>query len=71
MACQRHGSGGDMATPFTHAVVDDMGEVIKKYRWTAREYKWFKDNNPSRVVIILPKEKVEVFNLNNYEECLF
>ena len=27
-------------TPFTHAIVDDDGEVIRQYRWSAKEAKW-------------------------------
>ena len=33
--------------PFSHAILDDDGEVIRKHRWSNREAKWFKDNNPS------------------------
>jgi hypothetical protein len=33
------GIGGNMATPFTHAIVDDMGDIIRKYRWSSKEAK--------------------------------
>jgi hypothetical protein len=57
--------------PFSYAVVDDEGEVIRKYRWSVKEAKWFTDNNPSVKVIRLEKEPIqtqtqiqqELFNL--------
>ena len=57
--------------PFSYAVVDDEGEVIRKYRWSVKEAKWFTDNNPSIKVIRLEKEPIqtqtqiqqELFNL--------
>jgi hypothetical protein len=39
---------------FTHAVVDD-GDIIRKYRWSKREAKWYKDSHPDIDVIELPK----------------
>ena len=53
---------------FTHAVVDD-GDIIRKYRWSKREAKWYKDTHPDLDVIELPKEKVKPFNTNDYEEA--
>jgi hypothetical protein len=53
---------------FTHAVVDD-GEIIRKYRWSKREAKWYKDSHPDIDVIELPKTPKEVFNTNDYEEA--
>jgi hypothetical protein len=58
--------------PFTHAVLDDDGEVIRKHRWSHREAKWFTDNNPHVIIVKLPKEIRVRENL--YElvgECLF
>ena len=57
--------------PFSYAVIDDEGEVIRKYRWSVKEAKWFTDNNPSVKVIRLEKEPIqtqtqiqqELFNL--------
>jgi hypothetical protein len=57
--------------PFTYAVVDDEGEVIRKHRWSVKEAKWFTDNNPHVKVIKLDKEpqktqpqiQQELFNL--------
>ena len=53
---------------FTHAVVDD-GDIIRKYRWSKREAKWYKDTHPDLDVVELPKAPKEVFNTNNYEEA--
>jgi hypothetical protein len=41
--------------PFSYAVVDDEGEVIRKYRWSVKEAKWFTDNNPHVKVVKLEK----------------
>ena len=54
----------------THAVVDD-GDILRKYRWSKREAKWYKDSHPNIDVIELPKTPKEVFNTNNYEEALY
>jgi hypothetical protein len=43
--------------PFTYATVDDDGEVIRQYRWSVKEAKWFTEKNPHAKVIRL--EKVE------------
>ena len=49
--------------PFTHAILDDEGEIIRKHRWSRKEAKWFTDNNKDVIVKELPKEKiVEEFN---------
>ena len=48
-----------MAIPFSHAIIDDEGEIIRKHRWSAKEAKWFAENNPSVKVIKLVKEKVK------------
>jgi len=53
---------------FTHAVVDD-GDIIRKYRWSKREAKWYKDSHPDIDVIQLPKEEVKPFNFDDYEEA--
>ena len=45
--------------PFSYAVVDDEGEVIRKHRWSVKEAKWFTDNNPSVKVIRLEKEPIQ------------
>ena len=58
--------------PFSYAIVDDEGEVIRKHRWSVKEAKWFTENNPDVKVIKLdkPKEvKEDLFQLVG--ECLF
>lgn len=62
--------------PFSYAIVDDDGEVIRKHRWSVKEAKWFTDNNPHVKVVKLDKPKEptatqiqqELFNLVG--ECL-
>jgi hypothetical protein len=58
--------------PFSYAIVDDEGEVIRKHRWSVKEAKWFTENNPDVKVVKLdkPKEvKEDLFKLVG--ECLF
>ena len=58
--------------PFSYAIIDDEGEVIRKYRWSVKEAKWFTENNPDVKVIKLDKPKVvkeDLFQLVG--ECLF
>ena len=58
--------------PFSHAVIDDDGEVIRKHRWSVKEAKWFTDNNPHVKVVKLDKPvevKEDLFALVG--ECLF
>ena len=54
--------------PFSHAIIDEMGDVVRKFRWSAKEAKWHKDQGKN--VIALPKEPKVVFDTNDYEECL-
>jgi DNA/RNA-binding domain of Phe-tRNA-synthetase-like protein len=61
-----------MSLPFTHAIVDDEGEIIRKYRWSNKEAKWFTENNKDAIVIKLDKPivvKEDLFELVG--ECLF
>jgi len=58
--------------PFSYAIIDDEGEVIRKHRWSVKEAKWFTENNPDVRVVKLdkPKEvKEDLFQLVG--ECLF
>ena len=58
--------------PFSYAIVDDLGEVIRKHRWSVKEAKWFTENNPDVKVIKLDKPivvKEDLFQLVG--ECLF
>jgi len=58
-----------MSLPFTYAIVDDDGDIIRKYRWNVREAKWHKEQGS--IVIKLEVVKEIPFDSNNYEECLF
>lgn len=58
-----------MSIPFSHAIVDDAGEIIRKFRWSIKEAKWHKDRGEN--VMVLPKEKKVKLDLSIYEECLF
>lgn len=67
---------GSRMIPFTYATVDDDGEVIRKFRWSVKEAKWFTDNNPCVKLIKLevPKQPTnsEIFTeaFNMVGECL-
>jgi len=59
-----------MSLPFTYAIVDDMGDIIRKYRWNVREAKWHKEQGSIVIKLEVIKEvKEDVFAL--VEECLF
>jgi len=61
-----------MSLPFTHATLDDDGEIIRKYRWSQKEAKWFTENNKDVIVIKLDKPIVVKENLFELVgECLF
>lgn len=48
---------------FTHAVMDD-GDMIRKYRWSNKEAKWYQDTHKDIQVIRLSKApKENVFDL--------
>ena len=53
-----------MATSFTYAVVDDMGDIIRKYRWNAREAKWHKEQGS----IVIKLEVIKETENNSYDE---
>ena len=62
--------------PFSYAIIDDEGEVIRKHRWSVKEAKWFTDNNPSVKVIkleVVKETKEDIFNsaFKLVGECLF
>jgi hypothetical protein len=57
--------------PFSYAVVDDEGEVIRKHRWSVKEAKWFTDNNPSVKVIRLEKEPIQTQTQTQIQQELF
>ena len=53
-----------MATSFTYAVVDDMGDIIRKYRWNVREAKWHKEQGSN----VIKLEVVKQTESNIYDE---
>ena len=56
--------------PFTYAVVDVDGEVLRKHRWSIKEAKWHKEQGSNVIKLEVIKEvKEDVFAL--VEECLF
>ena len=56
--------------PFSHAVIDNDGEVIRQYRWSVKEAKWHKDQGKNVVKLDKPIEvKEDLFKLVG--ECLF
>jgi hypothetical protein len=56
--------------PFTYAIVDDDGEIVRKYRWNVREAKWHKDQGSNVIKLEVVKEtKEDVMSLVG--ECLF
>lgn len=59
-----------MSLPFTHALVED-GEIVRKYRWSRREAKWYRDTHKDVTIITLeqePKAQEDLFELVG--ECL-
>lgn len=59
-----------MSLPFTHAIIDDDGEIIRKHRWSAKEANWHKDQGQNVIKLEVVKEvKEDVFKLVG--ECLF
>lgn len=60
-------------TPFTHALLDFEDQVIKKFRWTNTEYKWYINAHPYDKVIKLDQPtKVSEYHraLELVGECL-
>ena len=62
--------------PFSYAIIDDEGEVIRKHRWSVKEAKWFTQNNPNVKVVkleVIKETKEDVFNsaFKLVGECLF
>ena len=58
---------GSRMIPFSHAVLDSDGEVLRKYRWSAKEAKWHKEQGKN--VVALPKEPPQT-NTNLFTEML-
>jgi len=47
-----------MSIPFTHAIVDEDGSVIRKFRWSAKEAKWHKEQGKNVIKLDVAKEPV-------------
>jgi hypothetical protein len=45
-----------MSIPFTYAVIDDDGEILRQYRWTPKEAKWHKDQGKNVIKLEVVKE---------------
>ena len=55
---------------FTHALVED-GEIIRKFRWSRREAKWYRESHKDVTIITLEQEpKVEEDLMSLVGECL-
>lgn len=50
---------------FSHAIVDDNGDILRKYRWSAKEAKWHKDQGKNVI-----KLDVQVIKINHYQKAL-
>jgi hypothetical protein len=53
-----------MSLPFTYAIVDDDGEILRKHRWSPKEAKWHKEqgNNVIKLEVVKQEEN------NSYAE---
>jgi hypothetical protein len=49
---------------FSHAIIDDNGDIIRKYRWSAKEAKWHKDQGKNVI-----KLDVKVIKINHYQHA--
>ena len=59
-----------MAIPFTYAIIDDEGDIIRKYRWNVREAKWHKEQGSNVIKLeVIKQVKEDVMTLVG--ECLF
>jgi hypothetical protein len=61
-----------MSLPFTYAIVDDDGEVVRKHRWTPKEAKWHKDQGKNIIKLEVIKDTRSAYDIA-YElvgECL-
>jgi hypothetical protein len=49
---------------FSHAIIDDNGDIIRKYRWSAKEAKWHKDQGKNVI-----KLDVKVIKINKFQQA--
>lgn len=45
--------------PFSHAVIDEDGEIVRKYRWSAKEAKWHKEQGKNVIKLEVEKTNTE------------
>ena len=50
--------------PFSYAIVDEDGEIVRKFRWSVKEAKWHKEQGKN--VIKLEKEKVKEIGYDEF-----
>ena len=55
---------------FSHAIIDEFGDIIRKYRWSAKEAKWHKDQGKNVIKLVVEKKK-EIPLIDLVGECLF
>ena len=51
--------------PFSYAVVDEDGEIVRKFRWSAKEAKWHKEQGKNVIKLEVKKEP----SINPFEEA--
>lgn len=54
---------------FTHIVYDTEGELVRKYRWTKEEAKWYSDTHPYMKVVFINK-KSNTKDKSEYQKAL-
>ena len=47
-----------MSLPFTYALVDEDGTVIRQFRWSVKEAKWHKEQGKNVIKLEIKKEPV-------------
>lgn len=55
---------------FSHAIIDEFGDIIRKYRWSAKEAKWHKEQGKNVIKLEVVKKK-EIPLIDLVGECLF
>lgn len=46
---------------FSHAILDDNGDIIRKYRWSAKEAKWHKEQGKNVIKLENKIVKIDLF----------
>lgn len=52
--------------PFSYAIVDEDGEIVRKFRWSAKEAKWHKEQGKNVIKLEVKKEP----SISPFEEAL-